>query len=130
MTKFWFEHLHIVVSDPEKLANFFRKAFSATIVSINNLPDGRTRAILEINGGRMIINTPHLTDIRIADNPRKRMGTEHFGMQVDNLENALQQCLDAGAELVLDTTEITPDLRIAFFKAPENILVELLEKTQ
>ena len=26
MTKFWFDHLHLVVADPEKMADFFEKA--------------------------------------------------------------------------------------------------------
>lgn len=127
MPTFWFDHLHLVVSDPEKIADFFVKAFNAEKVSINKLPDGRLRAEINITGGRMIINTPHSTDTRTPDNPRKRMGTEHFGMKVDELETALQQCLDAGAELVLDTTLVRPGVRIAFFMAPENVLVELVE---
>ena len=127
MTKFWFDHLHLVVADPEKMADFFEKAFGAERVSLRKLPDGRTRAELKIIGGRMIINTPNSTDTRTSDNPSRRLGTEHFGMQVDNLEKALRQCLDAGADLVLDSTEVRPSVRIAFFMAPENVLVELLE---
>ena len=127
MTKFWFDHLHLVVLDPEKIADFFVQAFNAKKVSTNKLPDGRTRAEIHFTGGRMIINTPHINENRASDNPQKRLGTEHFGMQVDNLEKALQQSLDAGAELVLDVTQIRPNLKIAFFMAPENVLVELLE---
>jgi catechol 2,3-dioxygenase-like lactoylglutathione lyase family enzyme len=127
MTKFWFDHLHLVVPDPEKMADFFVKAFEAEKVSVNKLPDGRIRAELKIDGGRMLINTPQSADIRSPDNPRKRYGTEHFGMKVDELESALQQCQDAGAKLVMGVKQVRPGVRIAFFMAPDNVLVELVE---
>jgi predicted enzyme related to lactoylglutathione lyase len=127
MTKFWFDHLHLVVPDPEKMADFFVKAFGAEKVSVDKLPDGRIRAELNITGGRMIINTPQSNDTRSPDNPQKRYGTEHFGMKVDELENALQQCLGAGGKLVREVMQIRPGTRIAFFMAPDNVLVELLE---
>ena len=127
MTKFWFDHLHLVVPNPEKTADFFVKAFGAEKVSLNKLPDGRIRAVLNITGGRMLINTPLPTDTRGPDSPQKRFGTEHFGMKVDELESALQQCLAAGAKLVRGVTQVRPGVRIAFFMAPDNVLVELLE---
>lgn len=127
MTKFWFDHLHLVVPDPEKMADFFVKAFGAEKVSVDKLLDGRIRAELNITGGRMIINTPQPNDDRSPDSPQKRFGTEHFGMKVDKLESALQQCQAAGAKLVMEITEIRPGVRIAFFMAPDNVLVELLE---
>ena len=127
MVKFWFDHLHLVVPDPEKVADFFAKAFGAEKVSTDKLPDGRIRAELRISGGRMIINTPQPKDNRVQDNPQSRYGTEHFGMKVDELESALEQCLAAGGRLVRGATQIRPGTRIAFFMAPDDVLVELLE---
>jgi len=127
MVKFWFDHLHLVVPDPEKVADFFVKAFDAKKFSIDKLPDGRIRAELHISGGRMIINTPLPKDSRVQDNPQSRYGTEHFGMKVDNLEEALQQCRSAGGKVTMEATQIRPGTRIAFFIGPDNVLVELLE---
>ncbi len=127
MTKFWFDHIHLVVPDPEKMADFFVKAFGAEKISLDKLPDGRIRAELKITGGRMIINTPQPSDTRVPDSPQRRYGAEHFGMKVDELEGALRQCQAAGAKLVQDVTQIRPGTRIAFFMAPDNVLVELLE---
>jgi lactoylglutathione lyase len=75
----------------------------------------------------MLINTPKPNDTRSPDSPQKRYGTEHFGMKVDELESALQQCQAAGAKLVQGVTQVRPGVRIAFFMAPDNVLVELLE---
>lgn len=127
LVKFLFDHLHLVVPDPERVADFFAKAFGAEKVSTDKLPDGRIRAELRISGGRMIINTPQPKDTRVQDNPQGRYGTEHFGMKVDNLENALQQCRDAGGRVTMEPIQIRPGTRIAFFMGPENVLVELLE---
>ena len=128
MVKFWFDHLHLVVPDPEKLADFFVKAFGAEKVSVNKLSDGRIRAELDIAGGRMLINTPKQGDVRSPDSPQKRYGIEHFGMQVDELDAALQQCQDAGAKIAQGVTQVRPGVRIAFFIAPDNVLVELVER--
>jgi lactoylglutathione lyase len=127
MTKFWFDHLHLVVPDPEKMADFFVKAFEAEKVSLDKMPDGRVRAELKIIGGRMIINNPQSSDDRVPDGPQKRFGTEHFGMKVDELEKAMKQCQAAGATIVMEPTQIRPGVRIAFFMAPNNVLVELVE---
>ncbi len=75
----------------------------------------------------MIINTPQPKESRVQDNPQDRYGTEHFGMKVDDLEAALQQCRGAGGKVVMEATQIRPGTRIAFFMGPDNILVELVE---
>jgi predicted enzyme related to lactoylglutathione lyase len=48
-------------------------------------------------------------------------------MKVDELEAALQLCQDAGAKIVQEVTHVRPGFRIAFFMAPDNVLVELVE---
>ena len=127
MAKFWFDHLHLVVPDPAKTADFYVKAFGAEKVGINTLPDGRVRANLSITGGRMLINTPTPADSRQPDSPRRRYGTEHFGMKVDDLEGALQSCRAAGAQVTQEITQARPGVRIAFIMAPDNVLIELVE---
>jgi len=128
MAKFWFDHLHLVVPDPAKTADFYVKAFGAEKVGVvQTLPDGRVRAELNITGGRMIINTPKPADTRQPDIPRKRYGNEHFGMKVDDLESALKSCKAAGAQVVQDVTQVRPGVRIAFFMAPDDVLIELVE---
>ncbi len=127
MAKFWFDHLHLVVPDPAKTADFYVKAFGAEKVGVNTLPDGRVRADLNITGGRMIINTPKPADVRELDSPRKRYGTEHFGMKVDDLESALESCKAAGGQIIQDVTQVRPGVRIAFFMAPDDVLIELVE---
>lgn len=127
MAKFWFDHLHLVVPNPEKTAEFYVKAFGLEKTPAQKLPDGRVRVDLNFTGGRMIINTPAPDDLRQADAPRKRYGTEHWGMKTDNLEEALKSCTQAGAEIVQNVTIVRPGVRIAFVMAPDNVLIELVE---
>ncbi len=127
MAKFWFDHLHLVVPDPEEVADFFSKAFGAEKASVNKTPDGRVSAELHFTGGRMIINSSQPGDNRVQDNPHGRLGTEHFGMKVDDLEGALMQCKETGGQIVMEPTLIRPGTRIAFFMGPDNVLVELVE---
>ena len=127
MAKFWFDHLHLVSPDPAKAADFYVKAFGAKDLVVQKLPDGRVRADLNIEGGRMIINTPPPADSRQPDSPRKRYGTEHWGMKVDDLEGAIKACTAAGAQIVQNVTQARPGVRIAFIMAPDNVLIELVE---
>ncbi|MFH1639787.1 MAG: VOC family protein [Chloroflexota bacterium] len=127
MAKFWFDHLHLVVTDPAKTADFYVRAFGAEKVSVNKMPNGRVRADLNIVGGRMIINTPSPDDARQADAPHKRYGNEHFGMKVDDIKDGLNSCKAAGAEVVREITEVRPGVKIAFIMAPDDVLIELVE---
>jgi catechol 2,3-dioxygenase-like lactoylglutathione lyase family enzyme len=127
MCKFWFDHLHLVVPDPEKSAEFYVKAFGAEKTGTQKTPDGRTRVDLNIVGGRMIINSPVATDKRVPDAPKKRYGFEHWGMKTDNLEGAIKACTGAGAELIQKVTVARPGVRIAFIMAPDNVLIEIVE---
>ena len=127
MTKFWFDHLHLVVLDPVKTAQFYVRVFGAEQVGVVNLPDGRLRVNLNINGGRMLINTPRPSEQRKPDSPRDKYGAEHFGMKVDDLEDALKICKGAGGQIVQDITESRPGVRYAFVMAPDDVLIELVE---
>ena len=58
------------------------------------------------------------------------LGISHFGLCVDDLDDAVATLKRAGARLAVEpyTSKRKAGLRIAFVEAPENVLIELLER--
>ena len=55
-------------------------------------------------------------------------GLDHFGLRVENLDDAAAELRAKGADFTSEPHEIRPGVRIAFVVAPGNIRIELLEK--
>ncbi len=128
MLKFWYDHVHIVAPDPVKTAEFYEKAFNAKRVSIQHRSDGRTLAELSLSGSRLLIISPFPSEVRNPDSPSKYYGLEHFGIQTDNLDEAVKSLKAMGVNFVQEiTVSLRPGLRIAFLMAPDNVLIELME---
>jgi catechol 2,3-dioxygenase-like lactoylglutathione lyase family enzyme len=62
--------------------------------------------------------------------PRERyIGLDHFGLRVDDLDRTATDLKNRGASFALEPTTLRPGLRIAFLSAPENVRIELLERS-
>ncbi len=57
------------------------------------------------------------------------VGLDHFGLQVDNLEEAAADLRSKGAEFSMEPKDLRPGLRIAFVRAPGDVRIELLERS-
>jgi catechol 2,3-dioxygenase-like lactoylglutathione lyase family enzyme len=57
-----------------------------------------------------------------------RLGLEHFGFVVDNLEEDLDQLTAAGVRVVLPLTEVTGGGRLAYIEGPDDVLIELVQR--
>jgi catechol 2,3-dioxygenase-like lactoylglutathione lyase family enzyme len=61
-----------------------------------------------------------------GDASQTRYGFDHIGLQVDDLEAAYQELRDKGYSFFMEPRDI-PGLRIAFFKGPEALTIELVQ---
>jgi catechol 2,3-dioxygenase-like lactoylglutathione lyase family enzyme len=87
-------HIAIKVEDQEKAANFYKQTFGMTEAWRGPVRDDGNRAI-------------YLTDgyINMAVLPARggREGIDHFGFQVDDMEQTLKAAETAGAKSAADT---------------------------
>ncbi len=82
------------------------------------LPSGGVSIPLDLNGTRVLV----------SGRPNPPYGLDHFGISTDNLDATVKELKTAGYQITMEITQIRPGTRIAFFKAPDNVLIELVEE--
>ncbi|MGD9183132.1 MAG: VOC family protein, partial [Desulfobacterales bacterium] len=65
-------------------------------------------------------------DEMVGDASQSRYGYDHIGLEVEDIETAFKDLQAQGFSFLVPPTDI-PNLRIAFFKGPEDITIELVQ---
>ena len=55
-------------------------------------------------------------------------GLEHIGLTVDDVDAAVEELRDKGAEIAIGPLTRNPGLRLAFIRGPEGIMIELVQR--
>jgi catechol 2,3-dioxygenase-like lactoylglutathione lyase family enzyme len=122
-----YDHMHLRSRDVKKTAEYYREMFDAEIVeSIQS--DGKPRTDLDLNGLTIFIAAvpPETTTPPAPSEPY--VGLDHFGLRVENMDEAVADLKRRGATFTLEPRTIRPGVRIAFVQAPDNVRIELLER--
>jgi catechol 2,3-dioxygenase-like lactoylglutathione lyase family enzyme len=120
-----YHHLHLICSDLNKMENFFTKDLGAKLVERRKFgtADGAT---LDLNGVLINLRKSREGDNIAGDSAKERYGYDHLGLQVDNLDAAYKDLQSKGYTFITPPTE-SGKMKIAFFKGPDNITIELLQ---
>lgn len=129
MPGYWYDHVHLVSSDPVKTAEFYEKMFDARRISVSELGGGRVMVELDLNGSRVLLMSRRVPAETAPGSAETGDGLEHFGIRTDNLETAVADLKVKGVQFKEEIRETGSGLKISFLWAPENVLVELLEKS-
>jgi lactoylglutathione lyase len=108
-------HIAVMVRDPEESARFFEEAFGMTRVAVH-------RCGFHLSDGVMNVA------VLLKEFDHEVLGIDHFGLVVDDLGEARERALAAGAELI---DEKAPDDEAALevkFRGPDGILFDLSRK--
>ncbi|MFC2004620.1 VOC family protein [Chloroflexota bacterium] len=124
MPNYWFDHVHLISTNPMKTAEFYEKMVGARMVGTQELTAGRTRVHLDLNGVNILVMNPRAKPL-MPGTPES--GLEHFGLRTDDLEAAVKELKAKGVEFVMEITEIQPGLKISYLLGPENVPIELQE---
>ena len=126
MLTYTYDHIHLLSRNPMETARYFNKMFDAEIIeSIQS--DGRARVDLDINGLAIFIARAEEDAPSGPVDPH--LGLDHFGLRVDDLDVAVAELKKRGAEFAVEPYAFRPGLRIAYVLTPDNVRVELLERT-
>ena len=122
-----YDHMHVRSRDVKKTAEYYRQMFDAEIVeSIQS--DGRPRTDLDLNGLTIFIAAVP-PDAAVPPAPTEPyVGLDHFGLRVDDMDEAVAELKRRGADFMIEPRTIRPGVRIAFVRAPDNVRIELLER--
>jgi catechol 2,3-dioxygenase-like lactoylglutathione lyase family enzyme len=123
-------HVHIRSADPHASASWYEKHFGAKIVSEREVMPGTITISMEV-GGPVRLNVsskPEGTSDERAVAELNRLGLEHFGFAVEDLEADLERLEVAGVRIVLPLTEVVGGTRLAYIEGPDDVLIELVQR--
>jgi lactoylglutathione lyase len=128
MPTYTYDHIHLRTRDPKGMAEYFHKMFDATILeSVQS--DGRPRVDVDIDG-LIVFIAPVAADAQIEAEPRDpHLGLDHFGFRVESVDDTVAELKRRGADIIDEPRTIRPGVRIAFLRAPDNVRIELLERS-
>ena len=129
MPSYWYDHVHLVSPDAVKTAEFYERMFNAKRVSVGELGAGRVSVELDLNGSRLLIKSGNVKTETAPGSSEPAHGLEHFGIVTDDLETAVAELKAKGVEFTMEIREIRPGVKISFLLGPENVLIELLERS-
>lgn len=137
--KYRYHHIHIICRDLQASEAFFTNDLGATLVERRKFgtADG---AILDLGGTAIYLRARRDGDAITGDSSNPRFGYDHLGLQVEDLDAAHRalsakgyvffmppQQLAGLLESATNNPHLKGEMRIAFFKGPDNITVELLQ---
>jgi len=110
-----------------KTAKFYQDVFNAEEVRKTEHPNGSFSVDLNL-GGVMILIMPQSAQAKTAPVERGAIsGLEHIGIRTDDLDATVANLKANGAQFRDEVIDFRPGVRIAFFWAPEDVLIELVE---
>ena len=123
-----FNHVHLKSSDPGATADWYVRVFDFTVISDAVRPYGDRFIRCETTDG-IVVNISGARDgeeLGEGDSSPHH-GLEHFGINVDNMDEELDRLKSFGAEVLEGPISVPNGPVIAFVKAPDNVRIELLQ---
>ena len=132
MSKFTMDHVHIKCHDIHATKSFYENIFGARTIyegKIRNAP----MVMLELSGAVITIAEAEEGEkLESPKGPREniwlRYGIGHFGVRVDNIDEAARELKEKGVEFISEPREIRKGVRIAFIRAPEDDVIEIVQR--
>lgn len=117
------DHIHLTSSDPEETVRFYTQIMGA---QITNMRESGGRKIVDINLGGIPVRISNGTG---ADGTWDglQLGLHHLGFIVNDMEEAFQALQSKGVDFVVEPTQPRPGVKTAFIRAPNDVLIELIE---
>ena len=127
MPTYGYDHIHLRSPDPMKTAQWYHRMLDARIIETTE-PPGRQRVDIDINDLMIFIAgaLPSGEESQGLRDPH--YGLDHFGLRVDDLDEAVTDLKSRGAEFAMEPRSLPNGLKIAFIRAPDDVRVELVER--
>jgi lactoylglutathione lyase len=127
MAKFTFDHIHLLSRDPDATALYYERMFGAEV--IRSTQQGKPRIDIKL-GSVMAFILDVSEDKKVGPAPaHTHLGLDHIGLEVKGIDAICSELQAKGAVFTMGPTNIRPGVRIAFVAGPENVSIELLERT-
>ena len=120
-------HYHLICSDLEQMIAFMTETLGAGLVERRKFgpADGAT---LDLAGNRINLRVARDEETISGDGSDARYGYDHLGLEVDDVDKAYEELTAKGYTFTIPPRDFD-QWRIAFFKGPDNITIEILQMT-
>ena len=129
MMQYSINHVHIRSSDPQSSASWYEKHFGAKKLFEREVMPGTVTISMEMGGPvRLNISSkPEGSSDAKGVAELNRLGLEHFGFDVLDLQSELERLEAAGIRIVLPLTQVPTGTRLAYIEGPDDVLIELVQ---
>ena len=127
MAKYTFDHIHHFTRDPEGVATWYENMFGAEV--IRTTPQGKPRVDVKLGGANIFILDVSGDPKAATEAAHPLRGLDHFGLEVKGIDAVCDELKAKGAVFTRGPETIRPGTRIAFLTGPDNISIELLERS-
>jgi lactoylglutathione lyase len=122
------DHIHVRCSDVDASIAYYEKMFEAKEVARADAK-GMPIITLEMAGQRVCLS-PKREGVDIRMKPGDPgWGVYQIGLKVDNLDAALAELKDRGAEISSGPLNVWEGLRVLFVEGPDGVEIEVMEYT-
>jgi lactoylglutathione lyase len=122
------DHIHVRCSDVDASIAYYEKMFEAKEVARTDAK-GMPIITLEMAGQRVCLS-PKREGVDIRMKPGDPgWGVYQIGLKVDNLDAALAELKDRGAEISSGPLNVWEGLRVLFVEGPDGVEIEVMEYT-
>ncbi len=122
-------HVHIRAADPPVSADWYTEHFGAKKVSEREVMPGTVTISMDM-GSPVRLNIS--SQVAGSSDERataglNRLGLEHFGFDVEDIESDIARLSAAGVRVVLPITEVSGGAKLAYIEGPDDVLIELVQ---
>ena len=122
-------HVHIRAADPPASADWYTEHFGAKKVSEREVMPGTVTISMDM-GSPVRLNIS--SQVAGSSDERataglNRLGLEHFGFDVEDIESDIARLSAAGVRVVLPITEVSGGAKLAYIEGPDDVLIELVQ---
>ena len=120
-----FHHVHLTCRDLELMITFFTETIGANLLARRKFgtADG---ASIDLGGTTINLRVAREDEEMIGDASQTSYGYDHLGLEVEDIEAAHKALSEKGYTFFIPPREV-PGMKIAFFKGPEDITIEILQ---
>ena len=129
MTEYVFEHVHIFCNDIEFTKNWYVSKLGAE-VTFEAVFNGNKVYYLKLGGMIIILGNKQFPgETQAQSSVKQKSGLDHFGLLVKDLKKALIELRACGVHIIQDITKVREGLKISYIEAPDNVRIEISERS-
>ncbi len=118
-------HIHLLCSDLELMVSFFTEILGAKLVERKKF-GGADGATLDLQDTLINLRIAREDEIINEDTSEPSYGLNHIGLETGDIEGDYEELKGKGFEFITPPRDAGKN-RIAFFKGPDNLTIELLQ---